>query len=186
MVGFAEENACFWSDRHHMQSMKIASQEETSRFWSKLEIATQSKCWNWKGAVSKNGYGSFKFDGVAVTASRLAYFLWYNKDPGSMMVLHTCDNRRCCNPHHLYLGDVKQNSRDMVERGRHRTGPVVGSGNGNAKLTEADVMAIRAMFAAGKTNIEIAARYGVKHQTISKIRRGYFWKHVQNGKGEAA
>jgi hypothetical protein len=102
------------------------------------------------------------------------------------MVLHKCDNRPCCNPAHLYLGDVKQNTRDMMERGRHRTGPVKGEQNGNAKLTEYAVREIKRQIAAGDKNQAIADRFGITHQMISKIRNGHFWQHVEIEKGEAA
>jgi hypothetical protein len=157
-----------------------------SRFWSKVDMSNRGGCWNWTASISKNGYGSFKLFGKAMTTSRVAYWIGHGQQPGDMMVLHKCDNRACCNPDHLYLGDVKQNSRDMMERGRHRTGPVRGEQNGNAKLTEEDVRKIRRMIQDGERNQEIAARFGVTHQMIPKIRRGHFWQHVTIEKGEAA
>ncbi len=155
------------------------------RFWGKVAKAGPDECWNWQGAISKNGYGSFALHSKPVTASRVAYWVATGVYPEKSLVLHTCDNRKCCNPAHLYLGDVKQNSRDMVERGRHKTGPVKGEQNGNAKLSETDVLEIKRQIAAGGKNQAIADRFGVTHQMISKIRCGHFWKHVTE-KGEAA
>ncbi len=156
------------------------------RFLDKVAIGGAFDCWIWKGALSKNGYGSFKKDGKPMTTSRLAYLLANGNEAGDLMVLHTCDNRACCNPAHLYLGDVKQNTRDMMERGRHRTGPVRGEHNGNAKLTEDAVRQIKVMIRDGKRNQDIAPLFGVTHQMISKIRNGHFWQHVGIEKGEAA
>lgn len=154
------------------------------RFWAKVQKAGPDECWPWAGAISKNGYGSFKLNGKAMTTSRVAYLISHNVIWDDQMVLHKCDNRPCCNPAHLYLGDVKQNSRDMMERGMHFRPPVVGEKNGNAKLTKEDVLKIRRMIEDGERNQEIAARFGVTHQMISKIRNGHFWKHVGIEKGE--
>lgn len=74
----------------------------------------------------------------------------------------------------------------MMDRGRQRTGPVIGSGNGNAKLNEEAILRIRRMISQGATNVAIAPAMGVTHQMISKIRRGHFWRHVPNEKGEAS
>lgn len=149
------------------------------RFWARVDKRAPDECWNWTAAISKNGYGSFSLNGGRVTSSRMAYALAYMAEPGENMVLHTCDNRRCCNPAHLYLGDVRQNSRDMVERGRSRNGCQIGSQNGASKLTEAAVSDIKGQIAAGRNNKQIAADFGVTHQMVSKIRCGHFWKHVE-------
>ena len=155
------------------------------RFWSKVQKGNQDECWPWTGAISKNGYGSFKKDGKPMTTSRVAYWIGHGSPAGEMLVLHTCDNRACCNPNHLYLGDVKQNTRDMMDRGRHRPPPTSGEQNGNSKLREGDVRRIKEMIRGGLKNHEIAPLFGVTHQMISKIRNGLFWQHVETGKGEA-
>lgn len=152
-----------------------------NRFWFKVTKRGPDECWPWKNGINGNEYGDFKVDGRAVTSSRFAYAIANGVDPEEQMVLHTCDYRACCNPAHLYLGDVKQNARDMVERGRHRTGPVKGEGNGNAKLTEVQVAEIKRLIASGKTNKAIAPLFGVTHQMVSKIRRGHFWGWVEQG-----
>ena len=156
--------------------LRLMSNHDKARFWDKVDRRGPDECWPWTAAISKNGYGSFGLNGGRLTSSRVAYGLGWWKDPGDEMVLHKCDNRRCCNPDHLYLGDVKQNARDMMERGRHKTVPQNGERNGNAKLTSAAVEEIRGQIAAGDNNKVIAARFGVTHQMISKIRRGHFWK----------
>ena len=76
-------------------------QDYRKRFWSKVKLSGFDDCWLWTASISKNGYGSFGLNGK--------------------MILHTCDVRACCNPRHLYLGDVKQNTKDMMDRGG--TGP---------------------------------------------------------------
>lgn len=147
------------------------------RFWLKVnKSAGPDACWPWKaGTRKKAGYGGFKVYGLNITASRIAYALHRHKDPGDMLVCHTCDNPPCCNPKHLFLGTVKDNSDDMVRKGRHRPPISKGDRNGNAKLTQAQVTLIKEQIAAGKTNTSIALLFDITHQLISRIRRGKAW-----------
>ena len=98
------------------------------RFWRKVK-RTADGCWEWQACRHKAGYGSFGIRGKSRLANRVAYALANDEDPGTRAVLHTCDNRLCVRPSHLYLGDRAQNARDMVARGRakcgHRKTPLV-------------------------------------------------------------
>ena len=146
-----------------------------ARFWAKVTVAEPPDCWPWTGAISRNGYGSIKVNGKAASAHRVAYSLAHGHPPAGLLIRHKCDNRACCNPHHLETGDHVQNARDMVERGRARQGPAKGEKNGNAKLNGEAVARIRELFKQGKTNTAIAKDYGVTHAMISSIRRGKSW-----------
>lgn len=156
------------------------------RFWAKVKQLGDDDCWEWQAGFSQNGYGAFKLGRKSITSSRMAYALTTNDDPLEFFICHTCDNRKCCNPSHLYKGTVVENSRDMIVRGRWAGGNNTGSKNPISKLVESDIVAIRGYFSAGINNKQIAKIYGVTHQMISKIRRGHFWKHVQKVQGEAA
>ena len=150
------------------------------RFWSHVMVGTFRDCWEWEGALSSAGYGSFKQRSYeAVGAHRFAYAIHYNRDPGPLLVCHRCDNRKCCNPHHLFLGTVKDNSRDMARKGRARNGDNRGEKNARARLKETDVRQIRRLFDAGLNNKQIAKRYDVTHSMISCIRTGKSWIHVK-------
>ena len=95
------------------------------RFFAKVRIT--SNCWEWLGAhtgtAKRRGYGCFSIDGKIHRTNRLMYEWKTGKPiPAGLHVLHSCDNSRCVNPSHLYLGDHDRNMRDKVERGRQRNG----------------------------------------------------------------
>ena len=94
---------------------------ERERFWSKVDRRDPGECWPWTAALRgpdvRRGYGAFWFRGRHVAASRMAWALTHG-DPGDGIVCHTCDNPRCCNPGHLYLGTHLDNARDRASRKR--------------------------------------------------------------------
>lgn len=103
------------SSWHCCENEDVPAFDVDRYFWPKVKRG--DGCWEWRGALDGSGYGKIKIQGNYYRASRVAYSLTRG-NPGGQMVLHTCDNRRCVNPGHLYLGDVRRNSRDMRERGR--------------------------------------------------------------------
>lgn len=149
------------------------------RFWSKVDMRGPDECWEWQASINTSGYGRFKLMSYRmVTASRVALIGTKKEEPEGLHVLHTCDNRRCCNPAHLYFGTVARNCQDKVERGRAATGDQAGASNGAAKLTEEQVAVIVDRFRRGMNNKQIARDLPVTHQMVSKIRRGHMWRPV--------
>ena len=148
------------------------SESDKRRFFAKIsKTKTEAGCLEWRAGYI-DGYGSFWLTGRNFRANRVAYFLANNKDPGELKVCHHCDNRKCCNPEHLYMGTHEENMRDMVGRGRSSVGII----NNGAKLTDDQVIAIRS---DTRFLREIAADYGVTGSMISYIRRRKNWKHLQ-------
>jgi hypothetical protein len=92
------------------------------RFLSKFVIGNINDCWEWKASKNKKGYGQLSnIKGQPnYIAHRLSYELFVGPIPDDMWVLHDCDNPPCVNPNHLHLGTVKDNVREMFERGRNK------------------------------------------------------------------
>jgi len=88
-----------------------------------------------------------------------------------MYVLHRCDIPSCVNPDHLFVGTQQDNVDDMVAKGRNTKGETVG----NSRLTEKDVLAIRASSASGA---ELAKTMGFSEGTVSMVRNKKIWKHI--------
>ena len=89
-----------------------------NEFWAKVEKTGADDCWRWTGKISQKGYGCITYQGSHLRAHRLAYTLATGPITDGMMILHSCDNRACCNPAHLREGTAKDNVADAVSRNR--------------------------------------------------------------------
>lgn len=141
-------------------------------FWRKIDVQLNTNvCWNWLGRTEK-GYGRIKWNGRLEYVHRVAHELHYGiVPPRNLDVCHQCDNRACCNPYHLFLGTRQENVDDMIAKGRKVV--AFGEKHGNAKLTDAQVVEIRQLFAAGGiSKSALARRYNIYHGQIGKIIRG--------------
>lgn len=134
-----------------------------------------TQCWEWTGNINDTGYGRLCFGGKVYLAHRIAWKLYQeerNLPAGNLMhVRHSCDNPPCVNPTHLTLGTIQQNLLDMAEKGRQAKGEQ----HGMAKLTEADV---RAMRASTEPISVLAAHHGVRYATAYAAIKGINWRHL--------
>lgn len=94
------------------------AQELADQFWPKVGIGPRLDCWPWRGTIIPGGYGQFWAWKRTHGAHRIAYALGNGDIPEGAYILHRCDNRACCNPAHLFLGDHVTNMRDMHAKGR--------------------------------------------------------------------
>ncbi len=88
------------------------------RFESKIELIPFTDCWIWNSSLNDNGYGQIHNRGKTLKAHKVSYELYKGIIPKGMCVCHTCDNRYCVNPNHLWLGTYKDNINDMFKKNR--------------------------------------------------------------------
>lgn len=153
------------------------------QFWGSVDSsAGPLACWPWNKCVVF-GYGKLRWGPSQriMHASRVAYELAVGTIPVGMLVCHTCDNPRCCNPAHLFIGTQSDNMRDAATKGRiswQQQGANAGERNPRAKLSDDDIRRIRALNRTGVSYRAIAEQFGISDVTVSRICRKLIWKHV--------
>ena len=138
-----------------------------------------SGCWNWTKYVMPEGYGQIQEQNYhgkiakVTRAHRVSWMLYRGKIPKGLWVLHKCDNPRCVNPDHLFLGTHQDNMDDMARKGRRVI--QYGEKANRAKLTEEDVLEIRK---DKRSYHKIAQDYGVGDTTIRMAKIRKTWTHI--------
>lgn len=141
-------------------------------------------CWEWKGNLHNNGYGytTMYETNKREHVHRISYRVFKGEIPEGLCVCHQCDNRKCINPEHLWLGTHKDNNQDCIKKGRQAVGdkknPRRGEKNPHAKLTDEKVKEIRKLIKSGKRCTVIAREYGVCSSVIYGVRDRKGWKHI--------
>jgi hypothetical protein len=155
------------------------------RFDAKRKVDPITGCWLWTASVNDSGYGILwlPWKKTMGLAHRISWELHCGPIPEGMQVLHHCDTPPCVNPACLFLGTQADNMRDMAKKGRSPMGgtpPLLqGSKNGNARLSDEVVIAIRRRYDRGDSAAsDMAIRYGVTRSVISKVGLRHSWKHV--------
>lgn len=136
-------------------------------------VNLETGCHEWIGHIGANGYGLYSISNKQRTTHRLAWEIKHGEIPKGLCVCHKCDNRKCVNPDHLFLGTKKENNSDMAQKKRS----ALGVRNGHAKLTEGQVVEI---YSSRDSYSKIAKRIGISITQISAIKTGREWAHVTN------
>jgi len=134
-------------------------------------IEDSNGCWLWQRSVASSGYGQIRWNYINFRANRASYIAFNGEIPAGMVVRHTCDNKLCINPQHLILGTCKDNSADMMERNRQAKG----SKNGRCKLSEEEVLEIRA---SPLSCAQLAIKYGISKGHAHRIKNGVAWSSI--------
>lgn len=150
-------------------------ENKITRFWSKVGEPTETGCREWQGQTTDSGYGLLKGWGGRVLAHRFSAFISGliphpradNHCRGDDLVLHLCDNPRCVEPKHLFIGTQLDNIRDRNNKGRAPKQKKV--------LTQGEVDEIVFMReVVGLSQDKIAALFGVSQGVVSKAVRGVY------------
>ena len=144
------------------------------RFLRKVNMH-DGDCWIWEGGLHDSGYGLIQSDvdkTKSLRAHRVSYELFIGDIPDGLVVCHKCDNRRCVNPSHLFVGTRADNNKDKHTKKRHTHGEK----QPNSKLTAQDVIDIRA---SALSTEELSKHYGVCTNHIRVIKRRLQWTHIK-------
>lgn len=159
------------------------------RVMARIEAVTESGCWIFMGALNEAGYGIVGLGRKGSPndrAHRITYRHFVGEIADGLFVCHRCDVPSCCNPDHLFLGTPKENSHDMMRKGRGSKPPRNlhdrGSYRYNAKLTEDMVRTLRRRFDCGETGYaiwkELNALYGMHQAPVYRMLNRKTWRHV--------
>jgi len=127
-------------------------------------IPGENDCLEWTGYRNRDGYGQIQVDGKKLLAHRVAWMLHSGEMP-SLLVCHTCDNPRCCNVEHLYVGTHTDNMKDKVDRGRWK-------GGAKSKVGAVMVLCMREMRSQGLSNRQIGKFLGLSREPVRRFLLG--------------
>lgn len=158
----------------------LLTESDKNRFFSKIGYtAIEDRCWEWQGSHRGMGYGQFFLlqsgKETCVSATRTSFYIHNDIYPADKNVLHSCDNPKCVNPKHLFLGTLSDNTQDMLKKDRHNAEK--GSNHHAAKLTEEKVLYIRSVY-NGLNGKRLALKYNVSYAAIYDIVNRRRWKHI--------
>lgn len=173
--------------------MSIKSRDDKGRIISTIDRPTAFKskikypdkiedCWEWLGGKDWDGYGMFWCINRNVRAARYSYELFIGKIPKGHFACHNCDNPGCVNPTHLFIGTPKDNTQDMIRKGRNGfkkgSQPSHFIGLGNFKLTESQVKTIRNGKIRYRDLKDISKEWNISLSCLSDVYYGKSWKHI--------
>jgi len=149
----------------------IITDKVKKRFLKRIDKQGKNGCWIWKGSLTgRAGYGAMNIDGKMIRTHRISYQLHIGIIPKDMYILHECDNPKCCNPLHLFVGTDLDNARDKMKKGRCAGGGPIGEKNGNAKLTDKQTREILIKYKSDNyTQKQLGEIYKVDQSQISYI-----------------
>lgn len=176
-----------------MAISEFINENVKARFFRK--VSKTETCWIWLGNHDHHGYGLMSIGGRAGRqhpAHRISYTMFVGPIPDGLLVCHTCDVRNCVNPDHLFIGTSRDNTQDMIAKGRNRwsygdqsgarTKPWAlarGERIASSKLTEDAVREMRRLREVERlTIVELGLRFGVHHAVVSRVLRKLAWAHV--------
>lgn len=150
----------------------------TADFWAKVDKNGDGGCWNWTGSHnngSKWPYGRFSVNQRPRAAHRVAWEMANGPIPRGAVICHRCDNPRCVNVAHLFIGTPSDNSADMALKKRS----TIGERHPMHVITAIEVAEIRRLYRTrAVTQRRLAAQFGVSRSAVYTVLSGRVWKDV--------
>jgi len=141
------------------------------RFWQKVDKKGEDECWEWTASL-RRGYGRIEYNYKYLPAHKVSWEIHNGPISDNMLVLHRCDNRKCVNPNHLYLGTYSDNVCDREYRNPGTAGRI-------SRLGATGIMSIRKMYKTGKYTQENLARlFKVSQSHITNIVNRKYGDHT--------
>lgn len=177
-----------WCDRHYQRHLAHGSPtsgqpdrvigDDRLRYERNIDRSGgPGACHEWKGHRTEDGYGRLWVGDGLILAHRFGYELHIGPIPDGLLVCHTCDNPPCQNRRHWFLGSDQDNTDDKMRKGRRpRT---TGERNPRARLTPADVIAIRRRYDNRETAALIAADFGITSTHVHMVGKRRAWQHLE-------
>lgn len=166
-----------WCHKNRFIWSKASKTERLRAMTEKFEkyVIRQEGCWDWSGCIHHSGYAPFK--ALKQMFAHVASWIIHNGPiKKGLHVLHSCDNKKCTNPKHLFLGTPKDNTQDMLQKGRGNK--PIGSSHKNSKLNEEKVREIKKLLSLGVTMVRLQKDFSISKGALAAIKNGITWKHV--------
>lgn len=139
------------------------------RIIEKIKIDEKTGCWNWIACTQSNGYGRFSLSGKSMGSHRASFKIFKGDIPCGMDICHTCDNRKCINPDHLFLGTRKDNMQDAVSKNRQAQGFMLP----HTKLTNEQRIDIAKRKCNGESTHDLSMEYGINFKYVEFLSRRF-------------
>jgi len=157
---------------------KASYAEKLERLKANFEkiVIKSDGCWDSKLISHHSGYVDIQFGQKRIGLHRASWTIFNGNIPEDSFVLHKCDNKRCSNPDHLFLGTLKDNTQDKLTKGRANL--PVGESHKNSKLTIEKVKKIKELLSLGVTMSRLEKDFNISNGALKAIKNGRTWKHV--------
>jgi hypothetical protein len=143
------------------------SESDIKRFWDNVNKKGLDECWEWKSNdLRGKGYGYIRVKDKNIKANRISWVIHNGPIPESKLVLHKCDNPRCVNPNHLYVGTHSDNNMDREYRNSNYLKGRM------SKFSSEDIDTIKKLYIDGVYQKDIAKQFNVSQSYISFIIKG--------------